>query len=135
MADVQYENNTIKIIDMIKAAAVAFLYEAAGDVKSDAARGTRVDTGQTKSAWAYTVDEAETEAVVGNPLENAIWEEFGTGEYAVKGDGRKGGWTYQDEVGNWHRTNGKKPTRALETAFNNNKPNFPKMLAEKLGKV
>ena len=25
-------------------------------------------------------------------MENAIWEEFGTGEYALNGDGRKGKW-------------------------------------------
>jgi hypothetical protein len=28
---------------------------------------------------------------------NAVYEEFGTGEYAFNGNGRKGGWFYVDE--------------------------------------
>ena len=44
------------------------------------------------SEWTYQVDESKLEATIGNPMENAIWEEFGTGEYALNGDGRKGKW-------------------------------------------
>ena len=42
---------------------------------------------------------------------------LGTGEYALHGDGRKGGWHYKDDDGKWHHTYGKTPTRALHNAF------------------
>ena len=80
-----------------------------------------VDTGDLKGSWTYEVDESTGTATVGSPLENAIWNEFGTGEYALKGDGRKGGWTYQDASGEYHHTYGKRPNRSMEHAFNANK--------------
>ena len=91
MADVQFVDNHINVINSIGEAAIAFLHEAAGELEAQAKRNTRVDTGQTKGAWTYEVEESKLEAYVGNPLENAIWEEMGTGEYAINGDGRKGG--------------------------------------------
>ena len=63
------------------------------------------------------MDESKGEAHVGSPLENAIWEEFGTGEYALNDNGRKGGWHYKDEKGKWHHTFGKSPNRALHNSF------------------
>ena len=63
------------------------------------------------------MDESKGETTVGNPLENAIWEEFGTGEFAINGDGRKGGWYYKDEEGKWHHTYGKTPHRAFKRAY------------------
>ena len=116
MASVQFIDNTIEVIGAIKDAALVFLEEAAGELESQAMRNTRVDTGQTKGAWSHKVEESALQAIVGNPLENAIWEEFGTGEYAVNGNGRKSPWRYQDVRGNWHTTTGKRPSRAFEKA-------------------
>ena len=116
MASVQFIDNTIEVIGAIKDAALVFLEEAAGELESQAMRNTRVDTGQTKGAWSHKVEESALQAIVGNPLENAIWEEFGTGEYAVNGNGRKTPWRYQDVRGNWHTTTGKRPSRAFEKA-------------------
>lgn len=117
---VKFEDFSIQVKDALEGAAIAYLYEAAGEVESQTKQNSRVGkTGQTKNAWSYVVDEGKREATVGNPLENAIWEEFGTGEFALKGDGRKGGWYYQDESdGTWHHTFGKTPNRAFQTAFN-----------------
>lgn len=60
-----------------------------GELEAQVKRNTRVDTGQTKGSWTYKVDEANGEAMVGSPQENAIWEEFGTGQYALNGDGER----------------------------------------------
>ena len=54
---------------------------------------------------------------VGSNIENAIWEEFGTGEYALHGDGRKGGWVYQAPKGEFYFTKGKTPNRPMHNAF------------------
>lgn len=113
MAEVQFSDTRIKVKNAIGSAAIAFLEEAAGELQSQVQRNTRVDTGQTKGSWDHQINESQYEAVVGSPLMNAIWEEFGTGEYALNGDGRKGGWFYTDVKGKGHFTHGKRPSRAF----------------------
>lgn len=115
---VEFTDNSVNVKAALDNAVIAYLHEAGGELEAQVKRNMRVDTGQTKNAWQNVVNEEKQEAVVGNPLENAIWEEFGTGEYALHGDGRKGGWRYKDGKGNWHYTYGKTPNRALQTAFN-----------------
>jgi hypothetical protein len=118
-SEIYFEDNTLKVIDNTENAIEAVLLECAAEIASQTARNTRVDTGQLKSSWASNVDKTSTgyEATIGSPLENAIWEEFGTGEHALKGNGRKGGWFYEDEEGKGHFTHGKKPSRAFWNAF------------------
>jgi len=94
-------------------AALKFLHEAGGELVAGAAKRTRRDTGDTANRWSYTVDERAKILTVGNPLENAVWEEFGTGEYALGGNGRRGGWTYRHPTKGFVRTRGKKPSRAF----------------------
>lgn len=134
MAELEFEDYSIKVKDAIEDACLQWLEEASGELEAQAKRNqTRVDTGQTKGGWTHKVDGSAKQATVGNPLENAIWEEFGTGDYALKGDGRKGGWVYKDAKGEWHRTNGKKPLRPLHTAFESTKPKLRMSLESKLG--
>ena len=122
MGYVEFTDNRIKVEAALNDSIVAFLYEAAVEVEAQTKIGqTRVDTGHTKGEWTHYVDEDKGEAVIGNPLENAIWEEYGTGEYALKVNGRKKPWVYKDERGNWHTTHGKKPLRPLQKAFDKTK--------------
>lgn len=114
---VEFHDFTIKVFDAMDDKINAVLEECAGELESAAKRNTRVDTSQTKNNWRHYVDETKHEATIGNPLENAIWEEFGTGEHALKGNGRQGGWFYVDEKGEGHFTHGKKPSRAFHHAF------------------
>lgn len=114
---VHFTDNSAKVMAALDDAAIAYLYEAGGELEAQVKRNTRVSSGQLKNSWTYRVDEKEGVTTIGSPLENAIWEEFGTGEYALNGDGRKGGWSYQDDKGNWHHTKGKHPHRAFHNAF------------------
>lgn len=121
MANVTFEDYTIevqtKIGDLIEPA----LEECAGEIVSRTKRNSRVDTGYTKNSFQYKVSGSamagEYRADIGSNAENAIYEEFGTGEYALNGDGRKGGWYYKDAKGDWHYTTGKKPSRAFFKAY------------------
>lgn len=138
MADgIQFEDNRVKVKESLSEAVVAYLFGAGMELSSQTARNQRVDTGQTKGAWTYVVNEDDKEVVIGNPLENAIWEEFGTGEYALNGDGRKGGWAYTDRHGETHFTHGKKPIRPLWNAFESMKSKLIKraetVLKNKMG--
>lgn len=126
MSSVEFIDNSVQVKSAIEAAAIKWLHEAAGEIQAQAMRNTRVDTGKTKQSWEYRVDTAEKKAVVGSNAENAIWEEFGTGQYAIKGNGRKTPWRYQDRNGNWHTTRGKKPTRAFFKAYTMNKSKLKK---------
>lgn len=119
MADVEFKDNTIVVKSALSRVAAQAVEEAAGELESQVKRNTAVDTGQLKNSWTHSVKSGSDEhtATIGSPLENAIWEEFGTGEYALNGDGRKGGWFYEDEEGNGHFTHGKRPKRAFWNAY------------------
>lgn len=160
---VEFTDNSMIVEAELDDAMIAFLYEAAGELEAQVKRNQRVgNTGQTKNQWTYVVDEEEGIAVVGNPLENAIWEEFGTGQYALNGDGRKGWWVYVDDGGHpksytssnqkiytyqealeiygflksqgldAHITRGKMPHRAFHRAFTSLKPALIKRAQEVL---
>ena len=121
MNRVRFEDFTGEVSDLIKSTVLNWLEEASSELESQVATRTRRGSGETASKWTHLVDEENFTAYVGNPLENAIWEEFGTGEFALKGDGRRGGWIYYDEKKNkYFHTYGKTPTRALHHAFLNN---------------
>ena len=156
MADVNFQDNHIQVIKAIGDAINAFLEESAGELESQAMRNTRVDMGQTKGAWGHMVDESKHEAVVGNTLENAIWEEFGTGEYALKGDGRKGAWyvpvdkvvgkkkpsyngkvviVYGKNKMKYYKTNGKRPSKAFTKAKQTCQPKIIQAAKNKFGGI
>lgn len=135
MANVKFEDNSIKIEEAIKQACVAWLHEAAGEIQAQTKRGCDkyVDTGKTKNSWQYKVNESEGEAIIGSDYENALWEEFGTGIYASKGNGRKNvPWHYKDAEGKWHATKGKKARHTLQQAFDGNENKLKKSLEQKL---
>lgn len=107
------------------------MYAAGGEIQAQTQRNSRVDTGQTKGSYKYMVDEGKDESTVavGSDLENAIWEEFGTGEYALHGDGRKGGWVYKSKKdGKFYHTYGKTPRQPLTKAFQSVAPKIKKQL-------
>ena len=114
MSKVTFENNTMKVIAAIDKAAIAFLYEAAGEIKSQTVKNMPTGGGyynRQKEAWDFKVDESKGEAVIGNPIESMLWTEFGTGEYALEGNGRKGYWVYVKGSDGTKSTNHKTYTR------------------------
>lgn len=121
MSDIKFEfkDNRVKVLRAAKDNIDALLLEVSAELVTQVAQNTAVDTGQLKSSWAAEVTNTDTEytAVIGSPLENAIWEEFGTGEYALNGDGRKGGWLYENADGDTVFTRGKRPRRAFHKAY------------------
>ena len=127
---VEFHDYTIKVKDVMDDRINAVLEECAGELESQVKRNTRVKTGKTKNSFQHKVVEAEHTAYIGSDEENAIWEEFGTGEYALKGNGRKGGWFYVDAEGEGHFTHGKKPTRAFWKAYTSMKNKIIKPIQE-----
>lgn len=151
MADVEvnFEDYSVQVLSKMDSAVGKFLLEASAEVIAQTVRNSRTKSGKTKGAWKAEIDEETHTATIGNPLENAVWEEFGTGEYAVEGNGRKGWWVYvrgsetkkrnEDrkvytkweaiQIANHLRkkgldaviTNGKRPNHTLQRAFDSKK--------------
>ena len=116
---IKYTNNSIKVKAALNNGVKQFLYEAGGELQSRIYRNSVVDSGQTKGSYQYKVDTGADESTlyIGSNYQNAIWEEYGTGEYALAGNGRKTPWVYRDSKGKWHRTRGKKARRPMFKAF------------------
>lgn len=135
LSEIKFIDHTEEVKGVIAEIAFAALEEAAGELESQVKRNTKVDTGQTKNSWTHRVTGSmmagEFKASVGSPLQNAIWEEFGTGDYALHGDGRKGGWFYEDEEGIGHFTHGKKPRRPFWKAYSTMKNKLIKFIQDK----
>lgn len=139
-----------------KKVVLQWLEETSGELEAQTKRATTSDTGQTKSSWTHKVDASAMEAVTGSDLENAIWEEYGTGEFAANGDGRQGAWyvpveavtgtkkpTYNGQVvivygrggQAYYKTNGKQPKQMLHNAWDKVIPKAKKRLAQKLKEI
>ena len=151
MANVEFEEFSASVKDLMSELLGNALEEVGAEIESQAARNTRVDSGETKRKWDHLVEQSNEEAsvTIGNPLENAIWEELGTGEYALNGDGRKGGWyiladdapelakynmkiVYGKDGKKFYYTKGKPPSRALYKAWEQNKAQVREHLEEVL---
>ena len=118
-SEFKFNDHSIEVKRTMSSNIEAALLEVSAELVSQTAKNTAVDTGQLKGSWTSNVSSTNEQhtANIGSPLENAIWEEFGTGEYALKGDGRKGGWFYVDAKGDGHFTHGKRPRRAFWNAY------------------
>ena len=131
---VEFEDNTMKAIEALADGLSAAMYEAGAELQTQVRRNSRVDTGVTKGSYDYkvrgSVFAGTAEVQVGSDMENAVWEEYGTGEYALHGDGRKGGWVYQNEKGDYYHTYGKTPNQPLTRAFQKTAPKIKRHLAE-----
>ena len=95
---VEFQDFSIKVTEDMEAALIAGLHEAAGELEARTKRNSRQGHTygdiQATALWKYQVNESAMEAQVGSQHEAGYWEEFGTGELAKHGDGRKGWWVY-----------------------------------------
>lgn len=151
-ANVEFQDFSFEVKEALNDTSIGWLYATAEEIKSQAQRNCKTDYEeggkQLKGSYAAKIDEAKGEAQVGSPMEAAYWEEWGTGEYAAHGDGRKGWWiyipgqesmgggqTYHDEMEAMmmaayiqqvhgkkaYVTNGRRPNYTLENAFTKTK--------------
>ena len=91
------------------------------------------DSGELRDKIDHNVKDGANgpEAKIGSPLDYAMYVEYGTGEFAENGAGRKGGWSYQTPDGKWHHTNGMAPQPFLRPAFRRNKANIENVIGKK----
>ena len=127
----------MKFVDNSKAAkreleraAIRGLTKAAMLVESQAVLLVPVNTGGLRGSIGYQVNESELVAYVGTNCEYAIYVEFGVGEFAENGNGRKGGWLYKTPNGEVRFTYGMPPQPYLRPAFRKNQKAIRDILAD-----
>lgn len=102
MGNVKYIDNSLRVKAEINETTLAWLHEWALETASQAQRNCRMGeeySNQLKGSYHPSVDERKGEAKIGSAMEQAFWEEFGTGEHADTGKnggkpGRKDWWLY-----------------------------------------
>ena len=95
-------------------------------------------TGQLKGSLESSVERqgSTITATVSSPEFYAPYQEFGTGLFAVNGDGRKTGWVYEDELtGEKVFTRGNRPHPFLAPALRENTDVVMRYLKEGLNDV
>ena len=151
----QFVDNSPAIKNAINAEITGWLHEWSSEIASQAKRNSSNDYGN-ELRGSYQNQVSATEATIGSAKEEALWEEFGTGEYAVNGNGKKGWWVYVEGMNNHaaksrsredavslaksmqaqgipaHATNGNHPHRTLENAYDNVKPKAIKDLEDRM---
>lgn len=157
--EVRSENNVPEFLAALEQATFNALEGIGAEIEAKAKRTTpvgQVSGGKTKNSWKHKVDMGKNQVAIGNTEETAVWLELGTGDYALNGDGRKGGWYIpigngkgmisQEVVDAYHFkvvhgkdgmtyafTHGMKPKRILHNAVEKSKSFIEKTLDSKLG--
>lgn len=152
---VEFNDYSIEVKAALNDKTKAWLAEWANEIASTAKDNCALDGEagvQLRGSYRAEVDGGTGEAKVGTALEAGYWEEYGTGEYAVHGDGRKGWWVYKDGYEGKggdvlteakakaiaasdpaiHATNGRRPNATLEKAFTTTAPKAKADLEKKL---
>lgn len=163
MANIRFIDHTEEVKALIVELAESSLEEVCGELESQVKRNQSKyrDSGDTTNSWQHKVMRSGEDyiGIVGSDHENAIWEEFGTGEHALNKDGRKGYWVFvaggdggstskskksytlkqakrivaimRKKGLNAYYTSGKKPRRHFQKAYDKNKNKMIKFIQDR----
>lgn len=123
----KFEDNSAKIKAILESASEEAMEAAGLMIESQAKSLAPVgNSGELRDKINHTVIRENGVVVgkVGSPTDYSIYVEYGTGEMAENGAGRKGGWVYKAPDGKWYYTRGQKPQPFLRPAFRRNKKNI-----------
>lgn len=127
---IELEDNTNDVLKEFKEAKKRAMWRI-GEMLAEAAKKLcPVDTGLLRNSITHY--ERGSTVNVGTANEYAAYVELGTGIYAENGDGRQTAWSYQDALGNWHRTRGQESQPFIRPAFTQNLRNIERILADEL---
>lgn len=130
-----FKDNSMEGKERLKKGAAKWLLQACILVEGQAVLLAPVATSRLKQSIDYIVDDDELVGYVGTNVDYAIYVEFGTGEFAENGNGRKGGWMYIDPSGEWFFTWGIEPQPYLRPAFRQTKGQIEALAKSIFGEV
>lgn len=119
----KFEDNSNIVKKAMDAASERAMEAATLYIEGQAKSLAAVSSGEMRDKIDHKVSKRDDNIIgtVGSPFMYAFYVEFGTGEFAENGAGRKGGWSYQDSSGEWFFTWGQDPQPFLRPAFRRNK--------------
>jgi len=119
----KFEDNSNIVKKAMDAASERAMEAATLYIEGQAKSLAAVSSGEMRDKIDHKVSKRNGNIIgtVGSPFMYAFYVEFGTGEFAENGAGRKGGWSYQDSSGEWFFTWGQDPQPFLRPAFRRNK--------------
>lgn len=131
----QFQDNSKQVAQQMAKVVAGALTKGSLVIVGQVKTLSRRDTGALSDSYSHEIEENDSEITskIGSPLDYAIYNEFGTGEFAENGNGRKGGWWYETPDGKLQFTKGMKPNPALRTSFRKNKKRVQDMMANELG--
>lgn len=110
--NVKFTDNSKEVLAAMLEAKARALESCGLVAEGYAKKATPVDTGNLRNSISHKV--TEDAVYIGTNTEYAPYVEFGTGKYYP--GGRPDSWVYQDDKGNWHRTEGSKAQPFLKPA-------------------
>ena len=122
----------------ITAAAVSAVTAGALIAEGQIKQLTPVGTGNLRDSITHQIrssDGQQVTAEVGSPLDYAIYQEYGTGEHAENGAGRKGGWYYTSPEGVRIFTMGNRPVRMFRRGFKASRGRIITAMQRRMGEV
>lgn len=127
-----FKSNTRRVKSDMEQASLAGMEAALLMIQSAVKAGTPTMTSALKNSINRKIKQSggRIEGQVGTPLMYGIYVEFGTGEFAQNGNGRKGGWVYQDPSGEWFFTWGQAPQHFMRDGFRQNKNQVKEILGK-----
>ena len=126
--NVDFTSNREAVEDDLEAAIARALEECGLVAEGYAKKAVPVDTGRLRNDISHKV--SGNSAYIGTNTEYAAYVELGTGKFYE--GGRQDPWVYQDEHGNWHRTNGVKPRPFLKPAVADHAQTYRAIIDEEL---
>lgn len=120
----RYGDNVIEEVKRI-------IIETAYIIHSNAQALAPVDEGNLRDSIEVEILQDGMKAIVRVTANYAIWIEYGTGIYAVEGNGRNTPWTYySDKLGRFVTTQGMKPQPFWDPAVDKGQRHFRKEMRE-----
>ncbi|WP_349533031.1 HK97-gp10 family putative phage morphogenesis protein [Leuconostoc citreum] len=132
-----FKDNSRQVKELLNQRANTAIVKIGELAKAVIVKNSPTDEGNLKRSIDYnkTIEGTKSKIEVGSSLAYAPYVEYGTGEFATNGMGRKGSWRYKDAQGLWHTTRGQKPSHFMRNSFEKVQPNVDSIIKKEFGDI
>lgn len=128
--EIKFTDNSKEVLAAMLEAKARALESCGLVAEGYAKKATPVDTGNLRNSVSHKV--TKDAVYIGTNTEYAPYVEFGTGKYYP--GGRPDSWVYQDDKGNWHKTEGAKAQPFLKPAVADHAQQYHKIIESEMKK-
>lgn len=131
----KFEDNSAQVKGQLNSTIDRALTKVGEIVKGQIVKNTPVDTGGLRNSVDYqkTVKGMQSVIEIGSTKAYAPYVEYGTGEFATNGSGRRGGWWFKDSQGHWWFTRGQHASHYMRNSFQQTEKRAATVIQNELG--